>query len=516
MFGSIKNFFLRGWEDICAFIIKPVMNLSFYKKCFLIILCGLLLYVPYMNGFNATHDEQYTLLACRFNVWDMIKLLAAEDGHPPLSYLYSKFWIWVFGSDIHRIFALRVATMVVFFLTALLGVFPLRRLLGDKPALLWICAVFVLPAAFYLAMNMRMYPLAMMLISGEFIYAMLFVYRHKKSDLICFCLLTLLALYTHYYCVILSAVIWLIVFVDLLKLKEYRKIYRLFLTGAVIAVLYLPWLFAFFKQYQNMKNTWYVQIGHVFAAIDGAFFSYRKIVDVYDKICIFFGTMCWLLVFEFLADTKKENFERIIAKRAVMTFWSIYVIAFLLSIFMRPNLFAQYMVIPVGLFYLAVVLAVLHFPKFKWIFVLVFVMTFVTGYSEYRLKAQDKVYLDIKHYVTEELPENSLVLYQRSWDHLAMMFLAPDVHIYYTPVQKYIVLFKDEVQKEDEHLENIDRYENFYTVNSNYDFWEYSTCAAEFTSLYDDISSCFKKISKQEALTAIERTKKMREESLNP
>ena len=122
---------------------------------------------------------------------------------------------------------LRFATLFTFFLTALLGVFPLRRLLGPAAALLWICFVFVLPSAFYLAINIRMYPLAVFTITGEFIYAMLFAYQQKKSDLAWFFLFTLMALYTHYYCVILTAVIWLIVLVDLLQMKEKAKILKL-------------------------------------------------------------------------------------------------------------------------------------------------------------------------------------------------------------------------------------------------------------------------------------------------
>ena len=516
MFGSIKNFFLRGWEDICAFIIKPVMNLSFYKKCFLIILCGLLLYVPYMNGFNTTHDEQYTLLACRFNVWDMVKLLAVEDGHPPLSYLYAKFWIWLFGGSVYNVMALRFATLFTFFLTALLGVFPLKRLLGPAAALLWICFVFVLPSAFYLAINIRMYPLAVFTITGEFIYAMLFAYQQKKSDLVWFFLFTLMALYTHYYCVILTAVIWLIVLVDLLQMKEKAKILKLLVCGVLVALFYIPWLFAFYAQYQNMKDAWFVQMKHLGASIDGAFFSYRYMLDVYYRLCWFFGALCWLLVFEFLFDADKANFNRMVAKRAALSFWSIYFIALLLSLLMRPNLFAQYMIVPVGLFYIAIAPSVLHFKKFGLIFVLALIPVFVMGYSEYHIKAQDGACKEVKHYLEKQLPQNSLVLYQRSWDHLAMMFYGPDKDIYYIPIQKYIVLFKDEVKKEDENLKKIDQYEYFYTLSSNYDLMAYNSCERQFTSLYDDISSCFKKISKQEALTAIKKTKKMREESLNP
>ena len=93
MFGVIRNFFSRGFEDINIFLVQPFLRMSFYKKCFFIILAGVALYIPYINVFNATHDEKYTLLMCQFDVVEMIRRMAIEDGHPPFHYLFAKFWI---------------------------------------------------------------------------------------------------------------------------------------------------------------------------------------------------------------------------------------------------------------------------------------------------------------------------------------------------------------------------------------------------------------------------------------
>lgn len=511
MFAAIRDFFKGGFEEINEVIVKPFLRLSFYQKCFLIILAGLALYLPYLNAFNATHDEQYTMLMCRFDVVKMIKTIAVEDGHPPLSYLYAKLWIALFGGDIHNILALRFATLFTFFLTALLGVFPLKRLLGEKVALLFVCLIFVLPSSFYLAMNMRMYPLAVFLMGGEFIYAMLFVYKPQKGDVFKFALFSMLALYTHYYCVILSAVVWMVVFIDLLRLKKYRDLIAFFVCGFCVAVLFAPWLFAFYIQYQNMKDTWYPQMSHAFNAIDGAVFSYRYIVEAYYKFLCFFGVFCWLLVFEFLFDAKKEKTEHIVVKRATIVFWSIYLIALALSLFMRPNLHAIYLTIPLVMFYMGIAVSLVHFEKFRTIFLSFFALIFVMGYSENYLKVQDKAQERMKNYLTYEMPKNSLVLYNHTWGHLMMMFNAPDKDIYYVPMEKYLVLFQDEVQGEEKHLENLQKYDKIYYLLSLWDLMEFSNCDAQFTSKYDDVSCCFREISKESALEQIKRKKMLRE-----
>ena len=515
MIEAVKNFFKGGFEEIDEVLVKPFLRLSFYQKCFWIILAGIVLYLPYLNTFNATHDEQYTMLMCRFNVFDMIKTISVEDGHPPFSYLYAKLWIEAFGGDIHNILALRFATLFVFLMTAMLGVFPLKRLMGQKVALLWICLVFVLPSSFYLAMNMRMYPLAVFLIAGEFMYAMLFVYKKQKGDLFLFSLFTLVALYTHYYCAILSAVIWFIVLIDLWRARKWRDMIHFLISGFVVAVLFAPWLGAFVLQYQNMKETWYPGEKHTIWAINGAFFSYRYIVQNYYLFCVGFGILCWLLVWEFLLDTKKDKEEHMIVKRATMVFWSIYLIALMLSIFLRPNLAAIYLVIPVGLFYIGIAVTVLHFKKFRKIFLTLFVPVFVMGYSENYLKVHDNAYKNMQQFIAENIPQNSLILYNYTRAQLPIMFYAPQVDRYYVPMKKYLVLLQDEVIAEKENLKNIDKYDKIYHLSSLWNLVEFSDCKAQFTSQYDDISLCFKEMDKQKALSLIKAKQGIRELSFH-
>lgn len=507
MFSVVKDFFKGGFEEINEVFIKPFLHLSFYKKCFLIILAGLVLYLPYMNTANASHDEQYTILLCHFDILKMIKTIIAEDGHPPFSYLYAKLWIELFGGDVHHILALRCATLFMFFLTALLGVFPLKRLLGEKVSLAFICFVFVLPASFYLAMNMRMYPLAVFLMAGEFIYAMLVVYKPQKGDFLKFALFSLFALYTHYYCVILSVVIWTIVFIDLLRLKKYHDLISFFIGGLCVALLFVPWFFVFLFQYQNIKDLWFPKVGHVFMAIDGALFSYHYVSRGYYKFLCFFGILCWLFVFEFLFDVKKEKLEHIVIKRATVVFWSIYLITLALSLFLRPSLTARYLVIPIAIFYMGIAVSFVHFKKFRLIFLSLFVIVFIMGYNETRLKAQDKNYQQMQTYLREDIPQNSLILYDHSRAHLALMFYAPEKNIYKALRKKDLELFREKAKQEEKYLENLKKYDKIYYMLSLWDFVEDSNCQAQWISKYDNVSYCLKEISADTAKSITSRNK---------
>lgn len=492
-------------------LVKPFLRLSFYKKCFLLILTGLALYVPYLNGFNSIHDEQYTLVLSRYDVISMIKIIATEDGHPPLHYLYAKLWISLFGSPENSILALRVSALFCFLMTALLGVFPLRRLLGEKTAITWICLIFLMPSAYMLAMNMRMYPLALFLTTGVFIYGMLAVYKNQKYDWFLFSLFTLLSLYTHYYCAILCTVIWLIVFIDLLRLKKYEQLVPFFISGTIVALLFIPWVLALYWQYQSSGKIWWADFRHVKKALmDGVFMVYDDIAEkyYYQNLCL--GIFCWVLVILFLFGAQKNEKEHIIGKRAIIAYLGVLLIAFLISIILFPILIDRYLVIVAGLFYICVAVSFLYYQRLQWLFVCLLMLSFVYGYSENYLSVQAEGYRELQTYLQTEMPKKSLVLYHHSRGHLMMSFYGKNTDIYFAPVDIAIVLLQDEVRKEERYLANLENYDNIYYLFSLWNSPKYGGCDKSFTSRYDHVTHCFIKISRKKALNYIKNTGKLR------
>ena len=121
----------------------------------------------------------------------------------------------------------------------------------------------------------------------------------------------------------------------------------------------------------------------------------------------------------------------------------------------------------------------------------------------------------MQKFIAEEIPQNSLILYNDTRGHLAMMFYAPQIDIYNVPMQKYLVLFQNEVRVEENHLKNIDQYEKIYHLSSLWDFQEFSDCLKQFNTQYDNKSFCFKEIDKQKAIELINSKKELRELSFH-
>ena len=305
--NGIKKFLKTGCEDIYQVFICPFLRLSYLKKCCLLIVLGVLVYVPYMNPSNANYDETYSMLLFGYPFKEMIRIIGFEDGHPPLYYIVYR--LFQLGGDIHNIFALRVATQVVFVLTALLGVFPLKRLLGEKIALLFIVCVFFLPSSIWLATNIRMYPLALYVTTGSFIYAELILQSNKKTDWLFFALFSLACCYTHYFCNIVIALIWLSLATRLLIKKQWKKTGVLIGIGCLICLMYMPWIiFGYFVQFQNMKTLWFPNEVDSYSAVEGGLFNFVDTgYSILEILFMFLGSFCWIVICQYLIESKNIN-----------------------------------------------------------------------------------------------------------------------------------------------------------------------------------------------------------------
>ena len=520
MFSAVKKFFQNGFDEINEVFIKPFFNLSFGRKATFLILAGLIMYVPYMNIYNASHDEQYTMLLFRYPWQEMFRLISIEDGHPPLYHIIYR--LFQLGSDYHQILPLRVATLTIFLLTSLLGVFPLRRLVGDGAALMFVFCVFCLPSSFYLAVNMRMYPLALYVISGAFIYAELIFVENRKRNWLYFAAFTIAGLYTHYFCAITLFLIWSVLFVRLLIARDRSKIFTLILTGFAVSLAFLPWLVVFYQQYTNMKGTWFPKESHYMSAIYGCFFDFRSFENSI-LLCLtrFFGFFCWILILECLCEQVSKRKKNILWD-SVIVFWGLYFVTLLISVFLRPTLYSRLMVVPMGCFYVAFSVAFVHFKKYRKIIVYMFIPLFLLYYSAYYQIANDKTVVTFKTKFEEKVEKDALVIYNDTWTHLFMMFYLPQYQAYYAPLKPYILLFQDEIVKEREIVKDLDEYSKIYYFTRSLvedgegkSYFYSSDDQLYLSNIYSNETVTVFEISKEEARNLIKKSENNFQRSLH-
>ncbi len=150
------------------------------KSIIFVIALGLVLRLINLNQ-SLWLDEAITALAVKNNSFiELITKFSPGDFHPPLYYLFLKFWTMFFGfSEV----ALRMPSVIF----GVLAIFFIYKIGGKKAAIL----MAVNPLGVYYSQEARMYSLAMLLVTAS-----VFFFIKKKRLL--FVMSFLAALYTDY------------------------------------------------------------------------------------------------------------------------------------------------------------------------------------------------------------------------------------------------------------------------------------------------------------------------------
>ena len=496
-------------------IIKACCNIwqsfSFRNKVILITLLGILLQIPLLSFTNAEHDEQYTMLLFQYSWKDMLKTIMSEDGHPPLSYIYQRLWslgIW------NNIFMLHMSSLFVLLMMVLLGCYPIRRLCGDKVALIFIFLTFAMPSSFRMASNMRMYPLAVFFITGVFVYSQNILLKYRKSDWIFLTLFSILGMYTYYYCVIYSAIIWLLLLYNLIISKQYKQLKNFFISGTCVALLYLPWLYVFFSQFNYMKEKWYPSFHQAIEALNGLLFMFY----IYDSksveylallVTTILGIYCWILIFQMLFDKVTNKINHMVVKNFVIITVIFIVCTLFITMYVRPMLETRYIFIQIGMNCLAIACSILKYPKFRKIFYSILLISFVVIFYQFRYISKDTGFQRLTSYIRKIAPEDSLIIYNNSNTHLILKYYLPEYKIAYAPIYPAIILFRDEVLQEKQNLLNIEKFDKIYYLSTYETIEQSSICHAHFSNKFDTHGvSCFSRLTLKQAKRIIRKAQK--------
>lgn len=199
-------------------------------------------------------DEAYSVNLVRGDIGEIIRG-AAADVHPPLYYLILKCSSFFGGESLTKY---RFVTLAATWLNLLLlGATLIRKRWGERVSLFYILWFGVTYATLDLSVYIRMYSWGAFFVTAAALF--LFFYyedgglRHYVSGI----LMTLAAMYTHYYAVMAVFFLWLILLAAVL-IRKRDRIRPVLLGGVLVAAGYLPWLGALLKQSAKVANDYWI------------------------------------------------------------------------------------------------------------------------------------------------------------------------------------------------------------------------------------------------------------------
>jgi len=292
------------------------------------------------------------------------------DNHPPLYYLLLSGVMSIFGNSV---WALRLLSVLGAIGLVSLGAGPVRRLFGNKTGLIYAGVVLFTPVVLIYAHEARMYSLAAFCVTASALYGFLAVKYNRKWDWFGFGLASLAAAYLHYYGLMFAFFMHALIFLWLLfKKREYLK--SSLVTGAAVALGYLPWL-AFFYQQVTMVNKGFWIGAVTWPGILNAMiqpFAYKDSYPPFGQsmaIVLVFSAI--LIVVGLVLAKLKAGDEWAFGVFALVVLLCSFISPILISLVSNPIFYARYITVPDGLFLLLLSLGISLLPR-KWLQVAAF------------------------------------------------------------------------------------------------------------------------------------------------
>ncbi len=195
---------------------------------------------------NLWYDEAYSASMVSLP-WMRMIYITAVDAHSPFYYGLLKIVYHLFGGGTNYQ-CLKLLSLLFMLGYMLLGKYYVKKLFNQKIATYFMVFSLLMPIMTVQATNVRMYACALFFttLMGLLAYDIYLDATRKKWIL--FCLASICTVYCHTFAMIQAFLFYLLFLAALIRSKQYRKVKHFFGCGAIVAVVFSPWLVVTYLQ----------------------------------------------------------------------------------------------------------------------------------------------------------------------------------------------------------------------------------------------------------------------------
>ena len=357
----------------------PQNRFYVYISISLILLSGTLQFLL-IDPFNTWLDEQYTLLTLQNTPTQIWHILLEQDAQPPFYYFSLYLWFSCFGLSV---VSGKLYSIIGLLAIATLGLFPVRRLFGNKISLLFTAAALFLPYAFCIGTEIRMYTWATFFATGISIYTLSVLKTCRRADWVFLAIFTILGMYTHYYVVLTALAAFGILFFEQLFSSFKTQRLPFWITTGIITLFSLPNLYILSIQFQRVQSDFWITMYHTYQSLR-IFYTYFFTLLPFNTFITVLMILCWSVIIIytfFLIKTRKIKENRFFIYTFII-FFTPFLIGFLGSYLLRPLLIWKYIIPSMGSFALLLALSFGSLKRPYWL-LLILILTIESVLSFY-------------------------------------------------------------------------------------------------------------------------------------
>ncbi len=388
-------------------------------------------------------DESYSVAISNHNFSDIWNI-GGHDVHPVLYYWILHIIRMIFGNNImiYKLFSVLALSIL-----GILGYTHIRKDFGENIGILFSFLVFFLPVNVIYAVQIRMYPLAMLLVTLTAIYAYR-IYKNKENknikNWILFGVFSLASAYTHYYALAAAVMINLVMLVFLIKNalanKKFTHNLKAFIIVGIIQILaYIPWLIYLLLQAKQVSAGYWIEIKFPGTFIEMFTFQFtgnlETAIYVPNYIAITYGILiCAYVIYLFIKNKSSDKDKNRPGKFAILIYGLVILGVSVASIIVgRSILYARYLLCITGLFifFLSYILG-----KYgnKYFIAIICVLTLsISTYININLIIENYDSSNEKpiEYIKQNIQEGDIIVYGNEGSAFVVSANFPDVKQYF-------------------------------------------------------------------------------------
>ena len=177
--------------------------------------------------------------------------LLPYDYSPPFYALALKLYSMVFGNSLVTLRAFSLVAIVgIYFLST----FPMNTIFGKRSALTCLVTAFACTNIFNISHEIRPTIFGFFLFEAVAVYAGIVFSKDARYSYICLTVFSVLAMYTHNVAMVGTFAVYVVLVLFMLITKDWKRFKKVFISGCICAVLYLPWLSVLLTQSSNVQE----------------------------------------------------------------------------------------------------------------------------------------------------------------------------------------------------------------------------------------------------------------------
>ena len=388
-----------------------------------IILLGIVfIFLPAFHS-SLWFDESYTVGIANKGFIDIWKI-TENDVHPAFYYWLLHIVYLIFGSNI---LIYRLFSVLAIVILGIIGYTHIRKDFGEKVGILFSFFTYFLPIMNTYAQEIRMYSWSCLIVTLMAIYGYRFYQAISARDeiairknLCLFGVFSICCCYIHYYALVTTCLVNLILLIYLIKNKETnKKTLRNFLILAGIQiVLYIPWLVYFVGQLMHVGGGFWIQVGPINTTVEVLSFQFRRQLDTNFSFDIntIISLIAALAMYIYLAiriyKLKKQGEDLKPALLSGGIYIGVIAIILVISIVM-PLLYSRYLLVMTGL-YIFTIAFILAKEKNKIITAIICAVVLALGIVSNIQNIQinyDPSNREVYEYICEEIKSDDIIIY---------------------------------------------------------------------------------------------------------